>query len=102
MAAAAAATIFGVIDAAPANALSESQIKNECQAAGGHYSSGVLVGDRYSSCCYKDIHGHKYCDTYKNGDYTATYEPKKEQPQVDPSPPVVAGVPIAPSPQPLQ
>ena len=103
---AAVAIVAASIFTAPADyALSETQIKSDCeQNAGGHYSTYVRNGNRISQCCYKDIKGKMNCDYYVNGNYDGTQEwnalppPDSSQPgpppeAVSPGPPVVANQP---------
>jgi hypothetical protein len=60
--------------AAHAERISESTIKSECRAAGGTYSTTVIkgIGERHSSCTYKDEDGNKWTDVYTNGEYQGT------------------------------
>jgi hypothetical protein len=77
-----------ILTAAPSYALSESQIKSDCeQNAGGHYSTYVRNGKRISQCCYKDIRGTMTCDYYVNGNYDGTQEWNKTPPPPDTTPP---------------
>ena len=71
-----------MVGAPVAHAISEATIKSDCAAAGGTYRTS-LVGNpptRWSECCYKDIHGDKYCDYYSNGTYESTGGPYRNAP----------------------
>lgn len=63
-----------IAPAAGAAPISESTIKSECRAAGGTYSTAVIkgIGERHSSCTYKDEDGKKWTDVYTNGEYQGT------------------------------
>lgn len=62
-----------VLSAPFGNAIPESTIASECDAAGGTYQTTVAAdGKRYSQCCYRDIAGTKHCDNYVDGNYTNT------------------------------
>lgn len=77
-----------ILTAPPAYALSESQIKSDCeQNAGGHYSTYVRNGKRISQCCYKDIKGTMSCDYYVNGNYDGTQEWNAQPPPPPDTPP---------------
>ncbi len=110
----AAAVAAMILTAPAAQAISESTIQSECKAANGTYSTTVINGHRYSSCCYKDNEGNKLCDGYTDGTYTATYpdpgrmEPTAPPPVAQPGLPapgtVAPGEPVMPGqgPQPVQ
>lgn len=58
-----------ILTAPAAHALTEQQIKSECDAANGTYNTVIdNDGDRVSTCCYTVSSG-SYCNTYVNGDY---------------------------------
>ncbi len=69
----AAAVAVMILTAPVSKAIPESTIQSECKTANGTYSTTVINGHRYSSCCYKDNQGNKLCDGYIDGNYTATY-----------------------------
>ncbi|PRC48136.1 hypothetical protein C6A85_81380, partial [Mycobacterium sp. ITM-2017-0098] len=79
---------------APAgNAIPESTIKSECDAAGGEYTIVSDLEHSYSRCCYLDIKGVKHCDHYTDGRYTyETSNNTLEQPPTPPAPPPPGGV----------
>lgn len=95
-----------ILTAATASAISEQQIQNECKQANGTYSTTVINGHRYSSCCYKDNQGNKLCDGYIDGNYTSTYPdpgrmeptapPPVGQPGLPPPATVAPGAPVMP------
>lgn len=60
--------------AANAERISEGTIKSECRAAGGTYSTSFYkgIGERHSSCTYKDEDGDTWTDVYTNGEYQGT------------------------------
>jgi hypothetical protein len=109
---AAAALAAMILTAPAAHALTEQQIKDECKAANGTYSTNVDTdGTRYSMCCYKDIKGKQYCDAYVNGNYYGTSpsggEPGTPTATVHPVQPPPGTAPVAPGappagPQPVQ
>ncbi|BBX03197.1 hypothetical protein BST36_05035 [Mycolicibacterium moriokaense] len=71
----ATSAMLGVLASAVAHAkpLSETTIKNECNQAGGSYSTANLGGGmRWSGCTYKAADGNTYTDNYNNGTYTTT------------------------------
>ncbi|WP_237568397.1 hypothetical protein [Mycolicibacterium lacusdiani] len=73
LAAAGAIAATAMMLSAPAgNAIPESTIVNECDQAGGTYTTTVHEGKRYSKCCYRDIGGVQHCDNYQDGTYTTT------------------------------
>lgn len=74
---------------APAgNAIPESTIQSECDAAGGEYTIVTDGEHSYSRCCYRDIKGVKHCDHYTDGKYTyETSNNTLEQPETPPPPP---------------
>lgn len=97
-----------MLTAPTGNAIPESTIKSECDAAGGDYTI-VSDGDHsYSRCCYLDIDGDKHCDHYTDGKYTyETSNNTLEQPQDPPpappqgdvvAPPATAALPAPPDP----
>jgi hypothetical protein len=79
------------------NAIPESTIQSECDAAGGEYTIVTDGEHSYSRCCYRDIKGVKHCDHYTDGKYTyETSNNTLEQPETPPPPPpqgVVVGPP---------
>ncbi|GAB3232757.1 hypothetical protein [Mycolicibacterium hippocampi] len=85
LAATGAIAVGAMMLTAPAgNAIPESEIVSECDAAnGGTYTTTLNDGKRYSKCCYRDIDGNKECDNYVDGVYTNT----TVNSTVEPSPP---------------
>lgn len=79
-----------VLTAPLGNAIPESTIASECDAAGGTYQTTVAAdGKRYSQCCYRDIAGTKHCDNYVDGTYinTVDYAVVEGSPTPSPSSP---------------
>lgn len=82
---AAAMAAAAILMTAPtANAISEQDIKSECEDIGGTYNSSVVKGHRYSSCDYT-IDGDLKIDTYTDGEYTGTLDKPASVPPVKPS-----------------
>jgi hypothetical protein len=65
-----------------ANAQTEQQIKAGCKEAGGTYTTRVGSIGNFSTCCYKDYYGDRYCDIYIGGTYIETDPEKAGQPPV--------------------
>jgi hypothetical protein len=65
--------------AAHAERISESTIKSECRAAGGTYATTVIkgIGERHSSCTYKDEDGNKWTDVYTTASTRAPIPPNR-------------------------
>jgi hypothetical protein len=58
-----------ILAAPAADALTEQQIKSQCDAVNGAYNTMTdNNGDSVSTCCYT-VSGGSYCNTYVNGDY---------------------------------
>ena len=68
------------------NAIPEQTIIDECNEAGGNYTTIVIDLVRYSTCCYRDIKGFTHCDHYVDGTYETTNN-TLEPPQPSPPPP---------------
>jgi hypothetical protein len=85
-----------------ANAQTEQQIKAGCKEAGGTYTTRVGSIGNFSTCCYKDYYGDRYCDIYIGGTYIETDPEKAGQPPVSlpakpppVAPPITNGPPAA-------
>ena len=80
--AAGAAAVGAMILTAPlANAIPEHTIQSECDLANhGTYTTSLVGNSRFSSCCYTDIKGTKYCDYYLDGVFEGTGPGVAKQP----------------------
>jgi hypothetical protein len=79
----------------------EGQIKAGCDQANGTYDSWIGTdGNRYSTCCYRDYKGQKYCDAYQNGSYIETTPWAQSPPASGPATPPANNAPIQTKPPP--
>src|SRR5262245_804636 len=90
---AAAGAIVGamILTAPAAYALSENQIKEDCRAQGGSYSTyGAANGNRVTQCCVKDRFNPRayFCEYYVNDQFDGTQELNEPPP-----PPASVGLP---------
>ena len=77
------------------NAIPEQTIIDECNEAGGNYTTIVIDLVRYSTCCYRDIKGFTHCDHYVDGTYETTNN-TLEPPQPSPPAPPPGGEVVGP------